>query len=140
MVIRLIKALFRWPLITITVAGLTYNYHNKLERLVNMYQFQGIETEEEFVDKRTAFKLKLQYNINDEDNLETYLMKGDSPLPIFQRKNRIMIGTAEYNFNSFTEREKSYLCNIKMPSNTYKQTKIKKSSSLFRDLYDIVTD
>lgn len=141
MVLRLIKAVIRWPLIAVTIGGLTYTNHSRIERVVNTYKFKGINAEEEYIDKRNAFKLRFDYEINDEENLETFLMNGDHPLPVFKRKNKIMVGTAEYNYNNFTEKEKIYLCPSRPSAKLEKPvSKPKKESSLFRDLYDIVSD
>ena len=142
MFIKLIKALIKWPLVTISIVGLTYSYHDKLERIVNGIRFYGIKVEDSFIDKNKALRLRIYYNFNEEQNLETYLSVNDHQLPVYKRKNKIIVGTAEYNFNGFTEREKTYLCSVKVSKNLEKRmsNKQSKNANFFSELYDLVAD
>ncbi|MBI2148356.1 hypothetical protein HYU23_01640 [Candidatus Woesearchaeota archaeon] len=140
MVLKLIASLIKWPLVGLTVAGLTYTNHDRVEKVVHGLRFYDSNVEEGFVDKRRSLRLEVKHSKNNEGNLETYLKLNENNLPIYSRKYGIMVGSAQYNFSNFTPKERAFFC---YDSNTAKNTKIpkdKKSKSLFSEMYDLLTD
>jgi len=138
----ILKALIKWPLITLTIGALVYSNHRRIEYTVNRVWFALNRAEDGYIEKNRALRLRIHYEINENGGLETYLVSRFEPLPIYKRENGIMVGTPEYNFNNFTDREKAYLCHGTVSKKEKKGTKIipEQDTSLIDKLSDIVTD
>jgi len=87
-----------------------YNVYSDIERFLNETLFYFTETEDGFVKKKNAFNLSFIYEKNNKGNLETYLRDYTNRIPVFERENGLMVGTAKYNYSNFTKEERKLVC------------------------------
>ena len=143
MVFKLLKYWLKWPLITLAVACATYFEHESIERIVNGVKFYTADTEEEFVDKEHAFRLRFNFERNGRGDLETYLTSYGDRLPVYDRRNGIMVGDAQYNFSNFVAKERAVLCSGIVPERVYEKVQRERRSrprEFFHGIYSLLGD
>ena len=143
MVLKFVRSLLKWPLITLGIVYMTYTSHEGLERFVNGVKYYHADAEEGFVDKETAFRLDLEYNRNRRGNLETYVRVYGETLPIYMRRNGILVGDAKYTFGSFNSKERAVLCSGIVAEKVYKkldEERRSKPDNFFNRLYNLFGD
>ena len=138
MIFRIIKTAVKWPLIFFIVGSISYSCHDKIERIGRGVKMYGVKAEDGFIEKRKALKLKIRYEINDQGNLETYLVSKDSGHPVYARKNGLMLNTPAYNFSNFSELEKISLCQDVIKAKNFKEGS--KSAGFIYELFDLLED
>lgn len=135
MISRILRETIKFGLTGLFIATLTYTHSDKINNLLNTVRYSFIESEQGYVKKEQALDLKIKYERNGKNNLETYTKTYNQKLPIYERQNGIMIGDSFYLFSNFTEEEKSDVCSGNYGKSRKKQ--ISKADKLKKFLFDV---
>lgn len=135
MISRILKETIKLGLTGLFIATLTYTHSDKINNLVNTVKYSFIESETGYVKKEQALDLKIKYERNGRNNLETYIKTYNQKLPVYERQNGIMIGDALYLFSNFTEEERRDSCSGNYGKSKKKQ--ISKADKVKKFLFDI---
>jgi hypothetical protein len=72
MLTKLIKPMAKWGVTSIFIAYATYVCADKIDNTMNTVKYAFVETEPGFVKKEQALDMKVKYERNGKNNLETY--------------------------------------------------------------------
>ena len=101
----------KWTATTFVVGLITYASYARLNKFVNETKFYFSGSEDNFVPKGHAFDLKVVYERNGRNNVETFVNSYSDNLPVYIRGHGIMVGSADYNFSNFSSEERLRFCN-----------------------------
>lgn len=135
MISRLLKETIKFGLTGAFIASLTYTHSDKINNLVNTVRYSFIESEQSYVKKEQALDLKIKYQRNGKNNLETYIKTYNQKLPVYERQNGLLIGEPLYLFSNFTEEERKEVCAGNYEKSKKKQ--ISRADKLKKFLFDI---
>lgn len=137
MVLKLLRYCLKWPLITLGVAYATYSSHDNIALFVNSIKFYSADTEDGFIEKEHAFRLRFSFERNGRGNLESYLVSYSSRLPLYARRNGVMVGDAQYNFSNFISKERAVLCSGIIPERVYEKLQSERRERPREFLHDV---
>lgn len=135
MISRLLKEIIKIGVTGIFIAYLTYVHADRIENAVNTIKYTFIESETTFVKKEQALDMKIKYERNGRNNLETYVKTYNQKFPVYERQNGLMIGESSYLFSNLTEEERNELC-FNIPQKP-KKNNVKKADKVKKFLYEI---
>jgi hypothetical protein len=135
---NILKSTIKLTLTSLCVAYITYAHADKLANMVHSIKYSFVETEQGFVPKEQALDIKIKYERNDRNKLETYLKTYNQKLPILMKPEGIQVGNIHYIASNIDDDERTELCgsahNISTPT---KEKKISKADKVKKILYDI---
>ncbi len=135
MIRGLLRETIKFGLTGMFIASLTYAHSDKLNNLINTVRYSFIESEQNYVKKEQALDLKIKYERNGKNNLETYIKTYNQKLPVYERQNGLLIGEPLYLFSNFTGEERKDVCAGNPEKSKKKQ--ISKADKLKKFLFDI---
>lgn len=135
MISKILKETIKIGITGIFIAYLTYAHADRIESAVNTIKYTFIESETAFVKKEQALDLKIKYERNGRNNLETYLKTYNQKLPVYERQNGLMIGEPSYLFSNLIDEERNDLC-FNIPQKP-KKNNVKKADKVKKFLYDL---
>jgi hypothetical protein len=135
MLTKLIKPMAKWGVTSIFIAYATYVCADKIDNTMNTVKYAFVETEPGFVKKEQALDMKVKYERNGKNNLETYIKTYNQKVPVYIRENGVMIGDADYLFSNFSDMEKERVCSGNYVSPKKKEARL--SQKLKKMVYDL---
>jgi hypothetical protein len=135
MISKVLRETIKFGLTGLFIGTLVYTHSDRINNLLNTVRYSFIESEQGYVKKEQALDLKIKYERNGKNNLETYIKTYNQKIPVYERPNGIMIGEPLDLFSNFTEEERADACSGSREKPKKKQ--VSKADKLKKFLFDV---